>query len=148
MLLLGCASPFVARSQVDPYPRELIQLGYNASFEGHPPLAGYAFYYKNQPNFLQHSNLTLRLAIAPTYLDSEFGFSQLLGPNTDLGVGIAGGGFADSYTEIRKGTYHPSESFDGFGGETSVSLYHLFNPGHEIPLNTIPMAKTSLQAAE
>jgi len=135
VLLLGCASPFVAHSQVDPYPRELIQLGYNASFEGHPPLAGYAFYYKNQPNFLQHSNLTLRLAIAPTYLDSEFGFSQLLGPNTDLGVGVAGGGFADSYSEIRKGTYHPSESFDGYGGETSVSLYHLFNPGHEIPLN-------------
>ncbi|HXE41422.1 MAG TPA: hypothetical protein VN516_00250, partial [Candidatus Baltobacteraceae bacterium] len=65
VLLLGFASPFLAHSQVDPYPRELIQLGYNASFEGHAPLAGYAFYYKNMPNFLQDSNLTLRLAIAP-----------------------------------------------------------------------------------
>jgi len=137
VLFLGCISPFLAHSQVDPYPRELIQLGYNASFEGHPPLAGYAFYYKNQPNFLQDSNLTLRLALAPTYLDSEFGFSRLFGPNTDLGLGVAGGGFADSYTEIRKGTYYPRESFDGFGGETSVSLYHLFNPGHQIPLNGV-----------
>ena len=54
------------------------------------PLAGYAFYYRNQPNFL-HTNLTLRLAVAPTYLDSELGFSHLLGEHTDLGVGIAGG---------------------------------------------------------
>lgn len=116
--------------------RELIQVGYNASFEGHAPLAGYAFYYRNEPNFL-HTNLTLRLAIAPTYVDSELGFSHLLGANTDLGVGIAGGGFADSYSEIRQGIYHPSESFDGHGGEASVSIYHLFNPNQEIPLNGV-----------
>jgi len=117
-------------------PRELIQVGYNASFEGHAPLAGYAFYYRNEPNFL-HTNLTLRLAVAPTYLDSELGFSHLLGENTDLGVGIAGGGFADSYSEIRQGTYHPNQSFDGDGGEGSVSLYHCFNPGQMIPLNGV-----------
>jgi hypothetical protein len=115
----------------------LIQFGYNASFEGHAPFAGYAFYYRNQPNFLQQSNLTLRLAVAPTYLDSEFGFSHLLGPNTDVGVGVAGGGYADSYSEIRKGTYYPHESFDGYGGETSVSIYHLFNPTMQIPLNGV-----------
>ncbi len=136
LVLLGCLSPFLAHSQVDPYPRELVQFGYNASFEGHAPLAGYAFYYRNQPNFL-HTNLTLRLAVAPTYLDSEFGFSQLLGPNTDLGIGLAGGGFADSYSEIKKGTFFPSQSFDGYGGETSVSLYHCFDPGREIPLNGV-----------
>jgi hypothetical protein len=116
--------------------RELIQLGYNASFEGHPPLAGYAFYYRNQPNFLE-TNLTLRLAVAPTYLDSELGFSHLLGENTDLGVGIAGGGYADSYSEIRQGVYHPDESFDGYGGEGSVSIYHCFNPDQMIPLNGV-----------
>ena len=137
VLILGCISPFLAHSQVDPMPRELIQLGYNASFQGHAPLAGYAFYYKNQPNFLQDSNLTLRLAVAPTYLDSEFGFSHLLGANTDLGVGVAGGGYADSYSEIRKGTYFPKESFDGYGGEASVSLYHCFNPNMQIPLNGV-----------
>ena len=136
ILLLGCISPFLAYSQVDPFPRELIQLGYNASFEGHAPLAGYAFYYRNQPNFL-HTNVTLRLAVAPTYLDSEVGFSHLLGENTDLGVGIAGGGFADSYSEIRRGVFHPRESFDGDGGEGSVSLYHLFNPNQQIPLNGV-----------
>lgn len=136
LLTLGCLSPFTAHSQVDPYPRELIQLGYNASFEGHAPIAGYAFYYRNQPNFL-HTNVTLRLAIAPTYLDSEIGFSHLLGQNTDLGVGIAGGGFADSYSEIRQGTYRPKESFDGYGGDTSVSIYHCFNPNQQIPLNGV-----------
>ncbi|HXT13704.1 MAG TPA: hypothetical protein VN873_19295 [Candidatus Angelobacter sp.] len=130
-------SPFLAHSQIDPYPRELIQVGYNASFEGHAPLAGYAFYYRNQPNFLQQSNLTLRLAIAPTYVDSELGFSHLLGQNTDVGVGIAGGGFADSYSEIKGGTYFPKESFDGDGGETSLSLYHCFNPNETIPLNGV-----------
>jgi hypothetical protein len=136
VLLLGCTSPFLALSQVDPMQRELIQVGYNASFEGHAPLAGYAFYYRNQPNFL-HTNLTLRLAVAPTYLDSELGFSHLLGENTDVGVGIAGGGFADSYSEIRKGTYFPSQSFDGDGGEGSISIYHCFNPTQMIPLNGV-----------
>jgi len=134
---MGCVSPFLAHSQVDPYKRELIQLGYNASFEGHAPIAGYAFYYRNQPNFLQHSNVTLRLAIAPTYLDSEVGFSHLLGENTDLGIGVAGGGFADSYSEIDKGTYIPKQSFDGHGGGGTISIYHLFNPNQEIPLNGV-----------
>jgi hypothetical protein len=121
---------------VDPFPRELIQLGYNASFEGHAPLAGYAFYFRNEPNFL-HTNVTLRLAVAPTYLDSEVGFSHLLGEHTDLGIGVAGGGFADSYSEIRQGIYRIKESFDGDGGEGSVSLYHCFNPDREIPLNGV-----------
>jgi hypothetical protein len=102
--------------------------------EGHAPLAGYAFYYLNEPGFLR-TNLTLRLAVAPTYLDSELGIAHVLGENTDLGIGVAGGGFADSYREIRQGTYYPSESFDGYGAQTSLSLYHLFNPGAMIPLN-------------
>lgn len=136
LLILGCASPFLAYSQIDPIPRELIQLGYNASFEGHAPLAGYAFYFRNEPNFMR-TNVTLRLAVAPTYLDSELGFSHLLGEHTDVGVGLAGGGFADSYSEIRDGVYHPSESFDGDGGEFSLSLYHCFNPAQEIPLNGV-----------
>jgi hypothetical protein len=110
-------------------------LGYNGALEGHSPLSVYAFYYRNQPDFLQHTNLTLRLAVAPTYLDSELGISHALSEQTDLGIGIAGGGFADDYVEIRRGTYLPSESFDGYGGEGKVSLYHLFNPGRMIPLN-------------
>jgi len=135
LLLPGCLCPFAARGQIDPVNRELIQFGYNAALEGHAPLAAYAFYYRNQPDFLQHTNLTLRLAVAPTYLDSELGISDALGPHTDLGFGLAGGGFADDYYEVRQGTYLPRESFDGYGGGPEASVYHLFNPGQMIPLN-------------
>jgi len=85
-------------------------------------LSGYAFYYRNQPNFLR-TNLTLRLAAAPVYLDSELGLTGALGPHTDLGIGLAGGGFADSYFEVRQGEFLRGESFLGHGGEPrSVSI--------------------------
>lgn len=128
--------PLTACAQIDPVKRDLVQVGYNAAFEGHQPIAAYAFYYHNQPDFLR-TNLTLRLAVSPTYADSELGVANALGPNTDIGIGAAGGGFADSYNEIRGGTFYPAESFDGFGGETSFSIYHLFDPGREIPLYLI-----------
>jgi hypothetical protein len=128
--------PLIAPAQIDPIKRDLIQLGYNQPLEGHAPFAGYAFYYHNQPDFLR-TNLTLRLAVAPVYLDSELGFVQGLGPHTDFGIGLAGGGFADSYNEIRTGTFHPKESFDGHGAEVSCGVYHLFNPRDEIPLNLV-----------
>jgi hypothetical protein len=136
VLLAGFFPPFLVRAQIDPVERKLVQVGYNAAFEGHAPQAGYAFYYYNQPDFLK-TNLTFRLALAPTYLDSEVGFVGLLGEHTDLGIGFAGGGFADNYWEIRQGQYLQSESFDGYGGEGSVSVYHLFNPEQLIPLNGI-----------
>ena len=136
LLWLTWFVPFLASAQIDPVKRDLIQIGYNAAFEGHAPLAGYAFYYHNQPDFLE-TNLTLRLALAPVYLDSELGFVNGLGPNTDFAIGVAGGGFADGYNEIRGGTYLEKESFDGDGGEISASIYHLFNPGDEIPLNFV-----------
>lgn len=122
--------------QVDPVKRELIQFGYNAAFEGHAPLSAYAFYYRNEPDFLR-TNLTLRLALAPTYLDSELGILGALDAHTDIGIGLAGGGFADSFNEIRRGKLLPQESFDGYGGEVNASLYHLFNPGYMIPLNGV-----------
>lgn len=125
-----------ASAQIDPVKRQLFQLGYNAALQGHAPLSGYAYYYRNQPDFLR-SNLTLRLALAPVYLDSELGLSQALGEFTDVGVGLAGGGFADTYSEIRDGKYRPSESFRGHGGESSLSLYHLVNPDRQIPLNLL-----------
>ena len=136
LFLAGCLGPFWVRAQIDPIKRELIQLGYNAAFEGHAPLSLYAFYYRNKPDFLR-TNLTLRTAVAPTYLDAELGLSQALGEHTDLGFGLAGGGFADSYTEVRRGKYLPDESFRGYGAEVSASLYHLFNPGQMIPLNAV-----------
>ena len=128
--------PFTGRAQIDPVPRDLIQFGYNQPTEGLEPLSGYLYYYHNQPDFLR-TNLTLRLAVAPTYLDSELGFAHALGPEADFAIGMAGGGFADSYNEIRDGKWLDAESFDGHGGELSVSLYHLFNPGQLIPLNLV-----------
>jgi hypothetical protein len=134
--LAGCFSSLPADAQIDPVPRKLLQVGYNAAFQGHAPLSAYAFYYWNQPDF-PRTNVTLRLAIAPTYLDSELGIRQVLGDDTDLGIGVAGGGYADSYDEIRQGTFLPGQSFVGHGAETSVSLYHCFNPGRQIPLNAV-----------
>ena len=134
LALPGVVCPFTAPAQIDPVKRELFQFGYNAALEGHSPLSAYAFYYRNQPDFLR-TNFTLRLAVAPTYLDSELGISHAISEYTDLGIGLAGGGYADSYYEIHQGTYFPSQSFTGYGAETSVSLYQLFNPGAMIPLN-------------
>jgi len=136
LLWVTLFAPRFVFAQIDPVKRDLIQIGYNQSLEGHAPFAGYAFYYHNQPDFLR-TNLTLRLALAPVYLDSELGFVNGLGPNTDFALGLAGGGFADSYYEIRGGKYFPGESFDGHSAEVSASIYHLFNPASEIPLNFV-----------
>ncbi len=137
LLITGILGPALLRAQIDPTNRELIQIGYNQSIEGQSPLSAYAFYYYNKPSFLEHSNLTLRLAVAPTYIDSELGMSHLLGPETDFAVGLAGGGFADSYYEIRQGKYFKGESFDGHGVTGSSSVYHLFDPDERIPLNGV-----------
>lgn len=131
----------LALAQIDPIQRDLIQFGYNQPVEGQAPISGYAYYYRNDPDFLR-TNQTLRLAVAPTYLDSELGLRHFLGPNTDLAFGLAGGGFADSYNEISRGTWIKGESFDGYGGEFSTSIYHLFNPGQLIPLNWVIRAST------
>jgi hypothetical protein len=131
--LLGAAFPISVCGQIDPIQRRLVQVGYNQPVEGRGPIAAYGFYYYNKPGFLS-SNLTLRLAMAPIYLDSDLGFTGLLGPQTDVSLGLSGGGFADSYSEIREGTYHRSESFLGHGGELSTSLYHRLNPNQTVPL--------------
>lgn len=131
VLAAVCCLP--CAGQIDPVRRDLIQIGYNAALQGHQPLAAYAFYYRNRPEFIS-TNLALRLAIAPIYVDSELGIKQALGENTDIGVGLAGGGFADSYSEIRQGKYLTDESFIGHGAEVSGRVYHLFNPGAMIPL--------------
>jgi hypothetical protein len=125
-----------AVAQIDPDHRALVEFGYNQPFVGHAPLAAYGYLYLNEPDFLR-TNITLRLAIAPVYLDSELGLRHFLGPNTDLAFGLAGGGFADDYYEIHDGNYFKDQSFQGHVEETSVSIYHLFNPGSMIPLNGV-----------
>lgn len=136
LVVAGLLMNRAASGQIDPEQRELIEVGASQALQGAAPIDGYGFYYLNEPNFF-HTNVTLRLALAPVYLDSETGFVGLLGPHTDLGVGLAGGGFADNYYEFHDGQYLPGESFWGHSVETSASIYHLFNPGQRIPLNGV-----------
>jgi hypothetical protein len=135
-----------AFAQIDPIKRELIQMGYNQPLQGRGPLAAYGFYYLNKPAIFEQTNLTLRLAVAPVYLDSELGLGRALGPNTDLGIGLAGGGFADGYSEVHGGKYERRESFIGHGGEVSASIYHLFNPQQQIPLYALVRGATHYSA--
>ena len=135
-LLVG----LTAGAQIDPTPRRMLQLGYNQPTEGKAPFAGYAFFYYNRPGFVR-TNWTLRAAIAPVYADTELGLRSVLGEHTDLGIGLAGGGFADSYSEIRSGRWVQAESFTGHAGEFSLSAYHLLNP---LPIGSAP---TSLAEA-
>ena len=67
-LVLGSAS--MAPAQIDPYARNLLQLGYDQSLPGKGPQAVYAYYYNNNPEFLR-TNIALRLAVAPIYFDGE-----------------------------------------------------------------------------
>jgi hypothetical protein len=123
-------------AQIDPIDRRLFQIGYAQPLREHGPLAAYAFYYHNQPGFIR-TNLTLRLAVAPVYLDSELGIREAIGPHTDLALGLTGGGFADSYNELRRGDFITGESFQGHAAELNSSLYHRFNPAQSVPLSGI-----------
>ena len=115
-VLCACTAAAISTgyAQIDPEPRQLLQLGAGQSLHNDGPSAAYAFYYWNQPD-VPATNLTLRLAIAPVYLDGELGFKGLLGENTDLGVGVFGGGFYNSHYEVRQGNYYRDESFDEIG---------------------------------
>lgn len=119
-------------AQLDPEKRRLIQLGYNQPLEGRGPIAAYGFFYYNRPDF-PNTNQTLRMAVAPIYLDSELGLKGVFTPNTDIGFGVAGGGFADTYSEVRGGRYLRDESFTGHGGEVNSSIYHRLNPDWRVP---------------
>lgn len=123
-------------AQIDPYHRNLVELGYDQPLVGNGPQGLYAYYYYNNPEFCT-SNLTLRAAIAPAYLDGELGLKQFFSPHTDLGIGFYGGAFGDNFYEVRQGNFREDESFDGYGGGTAVSVYHLLNPGQLIPLNLV-----------
>jgi hypothetical protein len=126
----------VAFAQVDPISRNQLQLGYDYPITRPRPQALYAYYYLNIPEFTC-TNLALRLAIAPAYLDGELGIRGVITPWTDLGIGIAGGAYGDYYYEVRQGHYFKEESFDGHGGGASVSLYHRLNPQQRVPLNVV-----------
>ena len=139
-LLLAAGLWFLAGShglaQVDPEHRNLLELGYDEPLAGQGPQGVYAYYYYNQPDVLS-TNVDLRLAIAPVYLDGELGLKRWFSPNTDIGFGFSGGAFGDNYYEVRQGSYLKNESFDGNGGGVSLSVYQLLNPGVLIPVSVI-----------
>lgn len=128
-----------AHAQIDPYSRNLLQLGYDQALVGRGPQAAYVYYYYNNPAFLR-TNLALRLAVAPVYFDGELGFREFLSPHTAAGVALRGGGFNDNYYEVRQGRYLRSESFTGYGGGAALKLYHRMNPGQMIPLHAVGQA--------
>ena len=134
MVAYGITSDSLA--QVDPNPRSLLQLGYDQALQGKGPQAAYAYYYYNAPSFLR-TNMALRLAVAPVYFDGEIGFRHFLSKNTDVGIGLSGGGYGDAYYEVRQGHYFKNESFDGHGGGASLNLYHRINPRQLIPLSFV-----------
>ncbi len=140
-LLFGLAltAAWTAEAQLDPEARQLLHLGINQPLHDDGPEARYLFYYWNMPD-VPSTNQVLRLVIAPTYLDGELGFKGILDGNTDLGVGLFGGGYDYEYDEVRGGNYYRNESFDGHGGGADVSLYHLFNPNATVPLNGLARA--------
>ena len=134
LALPGVVCPFTAPGQIDPVKRELIPVRLQRGAGGTPAALRLRLLLLEPARFLR-TNLTLRLAVAPTYLDSELGIRHALSENTDLGIGMAGGAFADNYEEIHGGPFIPANPSHGYGAETSLSLYHLFNPGQTIPLN-------------
>jgi hypothetical protein len=132
---LSLTSP-VGFGQIDPYHRNLLQLGYDQPVNSQGPQAVYAYYYFNNPE-ISGTNTALRLAIAPAYVDGELGFRQLFSPTTDVGIGLYGGAYGDSFYEVRQGNYRRSESFYGHGAGTAVSVYQLLNSGMLVPLNAV-----------
>lgn len=125
-----------AHAQIDPDARKLLQLGVDSSLHNQGPMGAYAFYYWNMPNELA-TNQVLRLAIAPVYVDGDYGFQHLLGKQTDLAVGAFGGLWANNYQEVDAGNWKKDQSFDGNGGGARVSLYHRVNPEQMIPLTLV-----------
>ena len=129
-LLTGAGT---AHGQIDPERRQLVQTGFNQAVDGRGPLAAYGYLYINEPHFFGERP-TLRMVVAPGYIDSELGIAEALGPKTHLGLGLAGGAFADSHNEIRQNRYIRGESFRGDGVRSSVSLYHDFPAIGPVPM--------------
>ncbi|MBI4376712.1 MAG: hypothetical protein HY549_09720 [Elusimicrobia bacterium] len=106
-MVLAFCGLFLCREafpQIDPVRRRLLQAGFDEPLNRAGPLGGYLFYYMNQPQFVR-PDMTMRLALAPVYLDSELGIREGMGPLTDVGLGLGGGGFAAGHAEFKQGYY-------------------------------------------
>lgn len=125
-----------ARAQIDPSRRFQLEGGYEQGFLQPGPGAPYFFVYLNRPNVL-HSSTTLRLAVAPVYVDSELGVRDAFGPYADASLGFSGGGYAFGQTEIFRGDERRGESFTGHGGGPSFTVYPRFGKLGPAPLNGV-----------
>jgi hypothetical protein len=132
----GLLEGFTGRAQIDPIYRNLLELGYDQPINGQGPQGIYAYYYYNRPDFIG-TNIALRMAIAPLYVDGELGFKHLISPTTDVGLGFYGGLYGENYYDVQQGDYLKQQSFNGSGGGASLSIYQLVNPGMLIPVNVV-----------
>jgi hypothetical protein len=136
LMAAGLLTGLKCQAQIDPEHRSLLELGYDQPLTGNGPQGIYAYYYFNNPDFL-NTNMALRLAVAPAYVDGELGFKHLLSPTTDVGLGFNGGVFGANYYEVRQGQFYKNQSFNGDGGGVALSVYQLLNPGMLIPINVV-----------
>jgi hypothetical protein len=104
LLWLTLFAPVFASAQIDPVKRDLIQFGYNQAFEGTSRWPPTRFIITTSRIFCARTSRcgwrSRRFIWIPNSASSA-----RLGPNTDLAIGLAGGGFADSYNEIRGGNF-------------------------------------------
>ncbi len=129
--LLGLTT--VAAAQVDPEPRANLELGAEAPLRGNGGVSGYAFFLWNRPHFLDE-DLYWRLVVAPTFLMSELVHDGWPAPGHALGVGVDGGLFQNDFDEFRDGQRKKRESFDGDGGEGTLSYYRRLTIADRLPL--------------
>lgn len=111
-----------------------MEVGHEQPLGNPGPSAPYVYLYANRPEAFG-SSTTLRLALAPVYVDSEVGLKNFTGPGGDAGIGFSGGGYAFGQTEVVRGDYRRGESFTGHGGGPSFSLYPQLGKLGPVPLN-------------
>jgi hypothetical protein len=122
LLLLPLVAAAPARAQRDPEPRAYLEVGTEVPLKGNAPLAGYAFFLWNRPNFPQPDQY-LRVVVSPTYLLSELVQDHWPFGRHAVSIGLNGGGFRFGHEEFRHGSYQGEESFWGHGAELPLSYY-------------------------
>lgn len=136
ILAASALSAATASAQIDGAKRLLLEAGYEDGLGNPGPSAPYAFLYLNRPRVAGPGS-ALRLAIAPVYADAELGLPGILGADTDLGLGLSGGGYAFGHAQVDRGDDKPGESFIGHGGGPSVSFYPRIMKIGPVPVNGV-----------
>jgi hypothetical protein len=133
-LIVLAAAP--AWAQIDDARRFQLESGIEQGLGQPGPVTPYFFLYLNRPN-VNRSSETLRIALAPVYLDAELGIKDAFGSLSDAAIGLSGGGYAFGQNEVFRGDDRRGESFIGHGGGPSLSAYpHLGHLG-PVPLSGV-----------